>query len=142
MPVEEEKKALEFFRRAVEYSERLAEIIKQNLDIAEELPPTTKEDASAILAPYQDLDREFYEGLLKKLLTKPNYHLAEEVYAQARRADLLGRRDEILRDYEELHQDTELVQFLKTDFYYEAATFEWRALMIVLESQNSNDTNI
>ena len=142
MPPEEAQRLLKYFQRAVEYSERLIQIIEQNLDIAEELPPHTKEEASAMLAQYQDLDREFYENLVKKLTTKPNYELSEEAYSKARKADLLRRRDEILRDYEELHHDTELVQFLKTDFYYEAATFEWRALMMVLQSQDSNDTEI
>jgi len=142
MTLEEDQKLLIFFQRAVEYSERLVQIIEQNLDIAEELPPNTKEDASALLAQYQDLDREFYEDLLKKLMTEPNYHLDEEAYSKARKADLLRRRDEILREYEELHQDAELVQFLKTDFYYEVATFEWRALMMVLQGQDSNDTEI
>jgi hypothetical protein len=142
MTPEEEQKLLNYFQRAVEYSERLTQIIEQNLDIAEELPLNTKEEASAMLAQYQDLDSEFYENLLKKLTTEPDYHLTEEAYSKARKADLLRRRDEILRDYEELHQDTELVQFLKTDFYYEVATFEWRALMMVLQGQDPNDTEI
>ena len=113
----------------------MAQIIQDNLDIAEELPPNTDEEASALLAPYQDLDSEFHEMLLKELKNEPDYRLTEEVYSKAREADLLQRKDEILREYEDLHRDTELVQFLKSDFYYEAATFEWCALMLVLKRQ-------
>lgn len=134
MTAEKEWRQLSFFDKAVEYCERFVQLAKENLDIAEKLPPSTEQEAIAMLAEYQDLDADFRQSLLEKLTSQPDYILTVEVYAEHKRDDLLRRREEILGEYENLHENTELVSFLKTGFYYEAATFEWRALMLVLGS--------
>lgn len=140
MSDDQEKILLGFFERAVEYSDRMLQIIEENLDVAEELPPETDAEATDFLSQFQDLEPDLYEELKETLTSNPDYRLSPEAYSNARQADLLARQDEIVRDYEELHRDTALVEFLKTDFYYDAAIFEWRALMLVLEREQSSPT--
>ena len=87
-----------------------------------------------MLAKYQDLDPDFRRSLLEKVTTQPDYTLSVEAYAERKKNDLLRRRENILCEYEQLHKNTDLVNFLKSGFYYEAAIFEWRALMLVLKT--------
>ena len=134
MTAEKEPSQLNFLEKAVEYSERLMQLTKENLDIAEQLPPSTEVEAIAMLAEYQDLDSDFRRSLLEKFTTEPNYRLSVEAYAERKGDDLLCRREEILSEYAQLHKNTDLVNFLKTGFYYDAAIFKWRALMLVLKT--------
>jgi hypothetical protein len=138
MPADEQQELLVFFQRAIEYSDRLMQIIEDNLDVAEELPPATEVEAVGFLSQFQDLEPDFYNQLKDALTTQIDYRLSEEAYSMARQTDLLRRQDEIVRDYEELHRDAALVDFLKTDFYYDAAIFEWRALMLALAREGSD----
>jgi hypothetical protein len=140
MSQDEQEMLMGFFQRALEYGDRMMQIIEENLDVAEELPPGTDAEASDFLSQFQDLDPDFYAELKDTLMSKPDYRLSPEAYSNAREADLLARQDEILREYDELHRDAAFVEFLKTDFYYDAAVFEWRALMLVLERDPSSST--
>ena len=129
---EKDQRDSKFFERAVEYCERLLQIMRENPDIGEELPPSTKEEVLAILAPYQDIDPDFRQSLFELCTSEPDRRFTVEAYAERKTDDLLRRKEEIIFDYDQLHEDTDLVAFLKTDFYYEAAIFEWQALMLVL----------
>lgn len=102
MTAKKEQRQSNFFEKAVEYSERLMQLTEENLDIAEQLPPSTKDEAIAMLAEYQDINPDFRRSLLEKVTTQLDYTLSVEAYAERKKDDLLRRRENILCEYEQL----------------------------------------